>query len=166
MDFSKLIEWIKLSPKYLIPIAFVSGFIVFAKEKTLSFFGLLEIVARVKPWISIIFLLSIALILSSLIFLITNIAKSKIANNQKTKKGYEKLNSLTPSERQFLKFYIREDHLTQYCPYGQLAELTELLAYEIVYEPASTADMFKWPININPWAYKYLKENHQKIFGE
>ncbi len=44
-NLSGLVEWIKLSPRYLLPISLFTGFALFAPEGSLSVFGLQDVVA-------------------------------------------------------------------------------------------------------------------------
>ncbi|PYS76153.1 MAG: hypothetical protein DMF66_16310 [Acidobacteria bacterium] len=64
MDFSKSLEAIKLSPKCLFPVVLVSGFLLFAGPGVIGVFGLAELSAKYKPYISGVFLLSAFLVLS------------------------------------------------------------------------------------------------------
>ena len=43
VDISRLVEWIKLSPRYLLPLSLFTGFVLFAPEKWLAVFGLLDL---------------------------------------------------------------------------------------------------------------------------
>ena len=77
MDWSKIIDWLKLSPRYLIPITIVSGILLFLNEKCLNFFGLTNLINQARPYISLIFLISIALIISDLAIRILNWGRKK-----------------------------------------------------------------------------------------
>ncbi len=41
MDIGRLVEWIKPSPRYLLPLSLLTGFLLFAPAKWLSVFGLI-----------------------------------------------------------------------------------------------------------------------------
>jgi hypothetical protein len=44
MDIGRLVEWIKLSPRHLIPLSLFTGFVLFAPERWLAVFGLVDLV--------------------------------------------------------------------------------------------------------------------------
>jgi hypothetical protein len=46
MDISGLVEWIKLSPRYLLPLSLFTGFILFAPQKWLAAFALLDLAGK------------------------------------------------------------------------------------------------------------------------
>jgi hypothetical protein len=44
MNIGRLVEWIKLSPRHLIPLSLFTGFVLFAPERWLAVFGLVDLV--------------------------------------------------------------------------------------------------------------------------
>ncbi len=46
IDIGRRVEWIKLSPRYLLPLSLFTGFILFAPKKWLAVFGLLNLVTN------------------------------------------------------------------------------------------------------------------------
>jgi hypothetical protein len=40
MDMSRFVEWIKLSPRHLLPLSLFTGFLLFAPPRWLAVFGL------------------------------------------------------------------------------------------------------------------------------
>lgn len=79
MHHKNVIDWVKLSPKYLIPFSLVSGLLIFANEKLLNTFGLSLLVNNIRPWIAIFFLISTALIASNFIVWLGGIITKKIS---------------------------------------------------------------------------------------
>ena len=43
MDIGRLVEWIKLSPRHLLPLSLFTGFVLFAPGEWLAVFGLLDL---------------------------------------------------------------------------------------------------------------------------
>ena len=50
VDFSKYLDWIKLSPRYLLPLAIFTGFVVLAPLAWLDVFALTDFVERYRPY--------------------------------------------------------------------------------------------------------------------
>ncbi len=95
MDWTKIVDWIKLSPKYLLPISLFSGALLFIDPNWISFFGLNNFVIQFRPFISIIFFLSDALLLSHFIFQIANPENEWIKNRKKYSRMKKMLVGLT-----------------------------------------------------------------------
>ena len=45
MDIGRLVEWIKLSPRHLLPLSLFTGFVLFAPQKWLAVFGIFGFVS-------------------------------------------------------------------------------------------------------------------------
>jgi hypothetical protein len=43
MDIGRLVEWIKLSPRHLVPLSLFTGFVLFAPERRLAMFALFHL---------------------------------------------------------------------------------------------------------------------------
>ncbi len=71
VDFSRYLDWIKLSPRYLLPIFLFTGFVLFAPPEVLDPFGLTDLVARYRPVFGLVCALSATLLLSSGAWLFT-----------------------------------------------------------------------------------------------
>lgn len=65
MDIGRLVEWIKLSPRHLVPVSLFTGFVLFAPERWLAVFGLVDFVSQWRPYFGAVFLLSTALLLGA-----------------------------------------------------------------------------------------------------
>jgi hypothetical protein len=46
MDIGRLVEWIKLSPRHLLPLYLFTGFILFAPQRWLAVFALLDLASN------------------------------------------------------------------------------------------------------------------------
>lgn len=164
MDLSKLVEWIKLSPKYLLPISLVSGFLLLANEKLLQSVGLDEFVNVFRAWIGIIFLLASALLVVDVGYgIFTRL--SLVYKNLRTRRNrFERLRNSTSEEKDILLSFLLEDTRTQYFAYKDGVVLG-LKLEGILYEPSNVGDLGRWPFNIQPWAWKMLRENTKEIFS-
>ncbi len=165
MDLSKLIEWIKLSPKHLLPLTLISGLLLFSTKNLLNIFGLYEFVTKFRPFISIIFLLSVALILSSGLYSFIPFIKSYVKSIQERQRFYSRLQILTPGEKEILYGYIYHDSRTQYFEISD-GRLTELIANKIIYQSSNYGWPGEWAYNIQPWAWDYLQKHKDEIFSK
>lgn len=57
----KLLEIIKLSPKYFIGITIATGFLIFDQRGIISSLGLVGFIDEYRGWIGIIFLVSVSI---------------------------------------------------------------------------------------------------------
>jgi hypothetical protein len=65
MDISKLVEWIKLSPKHLIPLSLFTAFLLFASQRWLAVFGIAGLYSDYRSFFKATFLLSTGLLVSA-----------------------------------------------------------------------------------------------------
>lgn len=166
MDFSKFLDWIKLSPKYLSPIVIVSGFLLFAKLSWLEVFGLAELVTKYRPYIGGIFLLSATLLLSHwLISLYEWLAKRRLWSGR-IERAKQHLHNLTPEERDIFRGYIGGNTRTLYLPIE--SGVVAGLEWQYLIIKASNIGNLEdgWAYNIQPWVWDYLHENPELIFSE
>lgn len=164
MDLSKYIDWIKLKPRYLIPISLVSGFLIFSPDSCLDIFALNEFVNHSRPWIGIIFLLSAVLTLSSLFIYIGSKTSSMISSISKQKQMYYRLNNLTPDEKVILRGYIKENTRSQNFQFDD-GRLEELIENRIIYQSSTfVSPGYTLSYNINPKALNYLQKNKNLIY--
>lgn len=165
MDHKNVIDWVKLSPKYLIPFSLVSGLLIFANEKLLSTFGLSLLVNNIRPWIAIIFLISTALIASHFIVWLGGIITKKISQIHNKNIYIKKLHKLSPDEKKILLSYLLQNTRTQTFPFND-GRLAELIHYQIIYQASDIGDIYDWQYNIQPWAWNYLLKHQDELFTE
>ena len=165
MHHKNVIDWVKLSPKYLIPFSLVSGLLIFANEKILNTFGLSLLVNNIRPWIAIIFLISTALIASNFIVWLGGIITKKISQTRNKNICIKKLHKLSPDEKKILLSYLLQNTRTQTFPIKD-ARLAELIHYQIIFESSTIGEIDNWPYNIQPWAWNYLLKHQDELFTE
>jgi len=165
MDYKHIIDWVKLSPKYLLPFSLVSGLLIFSNKKLLNTFGLSLFVNNNRPWIAIAFLVSTGLIASSFFVWLGRLILKKISQTRNFKKCTKKLHNLTPEEKTILLSYLLQDTRTQTFPIND-GRIAELIYYRIIYQSSNVGDIFDWPYNIQPWAWDYLLKHKDELFTE
>lgn len=159
MDFSKLSEWIKLSPRYLFPISLVAGFMLFAANDILGVLGLVPLVSQYRSYIGAIFLLSTALLLTSWLVSLYGWLKEKLGQFKARKARTKRLHDLTDEERKILRGYIYDETRTQYLNI-QDGVVKGLVDEQIIYQSSSLGRLRAgFAFNIQPWAWEYLKEH-------
>ena len=136
MDLSKLLDWIKLSPKYLLAISLASAVLLFANSGFLEHTGLQELSTEYRPWVGGIFLVSTSLLASHFIYELLTWARKRYGKLTKLKHAKKRLHNLTPEERDILRGYIIGNTRTQYLSLDD-GVVHGFEAERIVYRPFS-----------------------------
>lgn len=166
MDWiGKVIDWIKLSPKYLLPISLASGFIIFAKSEWLQLLGLAELRAKYVPWIGGIFLLSTVLLLSHAVITFSSWVRKRVSMKRALKRAKQRLHNLTGEEREILRNYIGSGTKTQYLDM-QSGVVNGMANDFIIYRSSNIGQLQEWSYNIQPWAWDYLNERPELLFSK
>jgi hypothetical protein len=166
MDWiGKVTDWIKLSPKYLLPISLTTGFIIFAKTEWLQLFGLAELRAKYLPWIGGIFLLSTVLLFSHTVFTFSSWVRKRVSMKRALKRAKQRLHNLTEEERNILQNYIGSGTKTQYLDM-QSGVVNEMENDFIIYRSSNIGQLEEWSYNIQPWAWDYLNEHLELLFSK
>lgn len=109
MDYSKLLDFLKLSPKYFLVFSLMTGFLLFTPRYSLDYLELTQFVKQYKPYISIVFIASLSLLVSELLSIVWLKLNQYliISRNLKNLKG--RLHDLTLEEKQILARYIQKE---------------------------------------------------------
>ena len=165
MDMAKnLVDWIKLSPRYLLPICLFTGFVVFAAPETLSIFGLVEIVERYRPWFGLAFLGSAVLLVSAALVSIYEWLMQKRRERAMEGYGRRRLRALTEDEKTILRGFIEGRTRTQYLSMSD-GRVRQLEIERVIFRSTTLGwypDSFAY--NIRPWAWECLNE-HPELLG-
>lgn len=164
MDWiGKVTDWIKLSPKYLLPISLATGFIIFAKPEWLQLLGLTDLRAKYLSWIGAIFLLSTVLLLSHTAITFSSWVRKRFHMKRALKGAKERLHNLTAEEREILRNYIGNGTRTQELDIAS-GVVNELENDFIIYRSSNIGHLSGWAYNIQPWAWDYLNKHPELIF--
>ncbi len=162
MDFSKIVDWIKLSPKYLFAIAVITGFLLFAPTGILTTLGLASIVAQYRAFIGVLFLISSVLFLVHPLAMLSELVSTRVMTTMVVRDQQKELSELTESEKEILRGYIYKKTQSQYL--NPLDGVTAgLEAKRIIYRAANLGQIHQFPYNIQPWAWKYLNNNPELL---
>lgn len=165
MDFSKVLDWIKLSPRYLAAIAIFAGLLLFAPRSFSETLGLLPIIDQYRPWIGFAFLLTIALLSAHASVPLVKYAMAEWKQRRNRKRQEERLRNLTSDEKAVLRGYIFKDTRTQYLRPDD-GVVRGLVSVGIIYQASSIGGAgfsFYFAFNIQPWAWDYLQKNRSLI---
>jgi Super-infection exclusion protein B len=105
VDLSRILESLKLSPKYLFAVFAAGAFLLFAPLRFQV--GLVEFRQRFLPYIGGATLISATLLLTHGIAALFDSLRSKREERKQLKSLHERLHSLTPAEKEALRPYIR-----------------------------------------------------------
>ncbi len=162
MDWTKILEGIKLSPKYLAAIALASGLPLFGPERLQDALGLKSWLATYRAWFGLAFVVSAALLIVHLVHLSwQKVSEGKRRKRQRTA-GEKRLRNLTPEERSVLAGYILRNTRTQQLRIGS-GVVAGLEHEDIIYRSTSFGKLDGFAYNIREWAWDYLQQNPQLV---
>jgi hypothetical protein len=153
------VEWFKISNTHLFAVVIGCSLILFTPEGFLGKLGLSNIKATYQTMISALFLIALSILGARGCAAIIRWIKQRVAWDKNLKEMQNRLNDLTPEEKQILQQYILGNTRTQDLLI-QNGVVNGLVAAKILYRSAnlgSSAGSFAF--NIQSWAWVYLKEN-------
>lgn len=154
-----ILGWVKLAPKYVLPVALVSGVMVIAPGAWLQALGIGVFVGAYRGWIGVVFLASSALLLSHFVYWVGGLVKGRFDLHDFRRRGRKYLSDLTPGEKRILSWFIVHDTRTQML-LVQDGVTSGLETAGVIYRSASAGDMVRgFAHNIQPWAWEDLRAN-------
>ena len=166
MDPTKLMEWVKLSPRYLVPIGLGLGLLLWATP-LVNALRLAPFVAQFGPYIGAAFLLVWLLVFSAVVspFIPTSDQlQAKLEKRAKLRAGQQRLHELTMDEKAILRGYLLKNTNTLDLDW-QSGEVLGLVQEDIIafVPPTALRDGLAAPLNIQPWAKRYLSEHLELV---
>ncbi len=159
MDLVKLIDWIKLTPRYLLPLVIVCAALLFSPQSFVATLGLSYFRDHYRSWIGLAFLLSAALVASHLVIAAVEPIKSILRLQLALRPARQRLHNLTHDEKVILRRYIENRSRTARFPPGN-GLVRELEALQILQQASAVGDMVNgFPYNILPCAWDYLNKH-------
>lgn len=154
----KYLEWLKLSVKHALVLFLISSVLLFGSEELINTLGLLEAREAVKPWLGVVWLVSLSITAADSIYLIFKWVKKRIEWRVNLKRLQKGLHNLTPEEKAFLSGYITNSTRTQSAHYND-GMINGLVAATIIYRSSNLSKYHTaFPYNIQPWAWEYLQK--------
>ena len=160
MDLTRILESLKLSPKYLFAVFAAGAFLLFAPLRFQV--GLVEFRQRFLPYIGGVTLISATLLLTHGVAAFFDSLKRKRAERKQLESLRGRLHSLTPAEKEALRPYIREEANTRSFVVND-GVAGGLVGKGILYRSSNTGLFMYFPYNLQPWARDYLKERPELL---
>ncbi len=162
VDPSKFLDWIKLSPRYLVPIFLFTGFVLFAPPGILDRFGLTQAATTYRLYFGVAFLLSTFLLLTSALATGYDALSGWRKQRRRTRDMQQTLHRLSEPEKEILRGYIEGQTTTQYLEMSD-GVVGGLEAQRIIYRSSNIGSLGSWAYNIQPWAWGYLNEHPELL---
>jgi len=164
VDLSKIVDAIRLSPRYLVGRALATGLLVLLPDRSAEVLGLRWFRDAYRPWLGAAFLISSCLLAGHAITSFASWSREWINIHLMVRRGHARLRELTPAEREVLAGYLLENSRTQYLSISD-GIVKELEASRIIRRAASLGTMpALFAYNLQPWAWRYLIK-HPELVG-
>jgi hypothetical protein len=160
-----MLEFLKLAPRYLVTMAIVAGFLLFANAPILQSIGVLDFEKRNRQWIGIIFILSTTLFLVDRSIPVVHFIRYRITLHNVRKGVLKRLHSLTEDEKQILRFYIQLQTKANVLRLDD-GVVKGLEGHGIIWRSSSVGNMMEgFAYNIGEVAWEYLNEHKELLAG-
>jgi Super-infection exclusion protein B len=163
LEWSKVIEWLKPTPKLFFAIAIGCALLLFAPESTLEPLGLLKFREEKRLLLGSGLVLGSVLLLAEAMASIGSWLRGWVQYRRLIHNGIKRLHDLTPAEQNILALYLTNNTRSQFLQFNDgVAEGLETCW--IIRRASQISEGFYFPYNIQPWAWKYLKK-HPELVG-
>lgn len=166
MDISKIIDFIKLPPKYYLAFVIFSGTLLFSPDNFTQKLGMYEFVNQWRPLLGIVFLFFTSLLMVHVIIMVLPLVKilwKRISYKENLKK---KIYHLSKPEKKILFDYIEKNTKTQEFQISDgVINGMEHLGFVYRSSNFSVFDTY-WAYNIQPSVWVYLKKNFEEVFSQ
>jgi hypothetical protein len=163
-DWLKYIfSWLKIPANYFIPVLAASYFGLFAPLDLLQFLGISFWREDYKPYLGSVFVVSVAIVGCHFGTLIIRWIVSKYQYVLGAIRMRGRLKRLSIEEQKVLARYLKGKTRTQLFPIDN-GVVRGLVASKILYAAVVEGDIYKFPLNMQPWAWDYLNK-HPNLVG-
>lgn len=162
MDPSKFLDWIKLPTKTLTGLCIVFGILIFSTEPTLEKFGLKLFVTDFRAYLGVGFLVTLALTVVNCVSATWKFIYPWVAQAYWISGGKKRLQSLNPTEKEILKYYIQNQTRSQNLPI-QNGTVNALEREKIILRGSSLGTMHGFDYIMQPWAWEYLNKHPELL---
>ena len=159
IDFGRFFEWAKLGARPLIALALAAALLLFLPTGATDLLGLTAFISSNRAWIGLAFVLSFSGILSYPLATLGRTLTGWYKNRSLDANRRERLNNLTPAEKEVLRGYLDADTQTQI--FSLMNGVVQgLQSKGIIFQSANMGTPnAQFAFNIQPWAWQTLKEN-------
>jgi len=159
-DPSKWIEYLKLHPKYVLPIFVFCLFLLCAPISVLSILGLEKVLEEYRVVPGIILMLSASMLLVHLILKTYTSSQKQLRRRRERSRRRRVLTSLSPAEKTLLRAYMQQETKTMDLSLQDgVARNLEATGVLVRVSTLAVGFDFSTPFNLQPWAWDELREN-------
>lgn len=162
VDPSKFLDWLKLPSKTLLAVSIVCGVLLWSPDSTLDTLGLRPVVDGFRPYLGTGFLIASCLVVVNFGAALLKFFRPWIFEAIWIRRGQKRLRSLTPDEKNVLRYFIVNQTRTQNLPI-QSGVVSGLVQDKILVQATMLGDIRGFDFNIQPWAWEYLNANPQLL---
>jgi len=163
VDFSKVIDWIKLSPRHYFAVLLASATLLFLPDNVLGVLGLEQLRTTYRGWIGALFVLSAALLLSHPLAGWGGRIGGWWSEKEFVRMSRKRLLQLTPAEKSILKGFVAENTRTQTLNFMD-GVVSGLESAHIIYRASNAGTMDgSFAYNIQPWAWDQLRKTPELL---
>jgi hypothetical protein len=162
VDFSKYVDWIKLSPRYLLPLSLFTGFVIFAPHNLLVRFGLGDLLSEYRFYFGLGFLLTTTLLLTAGLTAIYEWTMQGRRQRAALKNMRERLHHLAEPEKEILRPFIYGGTRSQGLNMAD-GRVGGLEAEGIIFRSSNFGNIESWAYNLQPWAWNYLRAHPELL---
>jgi len=163
VDFSKIVDWIKLSPRHYFAVLLASGSLLFLPDNALGVLGLVQLRATYRGWIGSLFVLSAALLLSHPLAAWGGRIGAWLSEKEFVRVSRKRLLQLTPVEKKILRGFVAENTRTQTLNFMD-GVVSGLESAHIIYRASNAGTMDgSFAYNMQPWAWEQLKNKPELL---
>ncbi len=158
-----VIEFLKLAPKYFLPLLLFSAILIFIPNSWLEFLHLDSIVVDYRWIAALVFILSLSMFVGGILIKVYDVLKNKIKNRRVNKRTKNKLTNLSETQRGILLKFVEEDVKSVTLPMAN-GEVADLENHLIIYRATIMStdmgiDGYYFDYCLQPLAEEILKKN-------
>lgn len=159
MDYTtKILDGLKLPTKTLGAVCVTAGVLIFSPESMLRRLGLAELVESYRPYLGIVFVLTLSIVLVHGLASVLSFFKPWLVQVYRVRQGKKRLKNLTPEEKKILSYYIQNQTRSQQL--DVMSGTVNGLQRELIIIRGSNWGTFSsFDFLIQPWAWEYLNKN-------
>ncbi|CAG1016994.1 hypothetical protein ANAEL_05946 [Anaerolineales bacterium] len=165
-----IVDFLSLGYRQLFVLVSISWTLIVIPKELWQSVGLLELSLKARPWIFMIGVISSIWLVSGGIFDVLKLLNSKISNwfmsRSISNKRVETLRAISTSEKKILIQYLTKDTTTVAFDVRD-GVVNGLVKKGILYQASSLSNpmSYDFDINIQPWAWHFLKNNPNFLEG-
>lgn len=165
MDLSKLLDLLKLKPRYFFGLSLAAALLLFSPDSLLERLGVTELLARYRGWIGMLFVASTAIWFAHGLAPLGNRVLLWAKERRAMRLRASALKNLSPQEGAILRRFIDGNTKTITLDVSSGAHAA-LESRQVIYRASSLSrQYYDFDYNIQPWAWEYLRKHPEALEG-